>query len=173
MDAMRGTEQVGWIQGAQEGTRFEIGCLSVTLKVTSAESNGVCTVVELTVPPFFSGPKAHLHRQTTEVIYIASGALAFTLGAETMIARSGSIIRIVPGVPHRFWNPTAEPATCLTVCMPGGIEHYLAALAALPAESSACSPAQLRHIVALGMEYDHFPAGGGTSNDSETLCNTQ
>ncbi len=168
MDETISTEQMGWMRVPKEGKYFEIAGLPVTLKVASGESSGVCAVIEMTVPPFFSGPTAHFHRQTTEVIYVVSGSLAFTLGEETMIARPGSIVRIVPGVVHRFWNPTAEAATYLTFCAPGGIEDYLQALARLLPDPAPCSSVQMAQVLALGMEYDQFPAEGVLSNSAET-----
>jgi len=161
MDGMMDTGRLGWIQAAKEGKYFEIAGLSVTLKVASTDSHGGCAVLEMTVPPFFKGCKPHFHQQTTEVLYVICGALAFTLGEETVIARQGSVIHIMPGVVHRLWNPTVEPATYLTVCLPGGIEQYLEALADLLSETeTSSSPIQRAQVIALGLEYDHFFAEG-------------
>jgi quercetin dioxygenase-like cupin family protein len=146
-----------WMQAASEGRKFEIAGMPVTLKITGKESGGACTVVETTLPPYFSGVYPHVHQQTTEVIYLLSGALAFTLGEETVIARQGSIVHVAPGVVHRFWNPTATPATYLAFLSPGGFEQYFVELSTLLAHEPAWPPADLSQIEALGMKYDQFP----------------
>jgi mannose-6-phosphate isomerase-like protein (cupin superfamily) len=150
-------EPMRWIQAASEGKKFEIAGALVTLKITSKES-GACAVVEATLPPYFSGSRPHVHRQTTEVFYVLNGSLAFTVGEETVIARQGSIIHVAPGVVHRFWNPTAAPSTYLAFLSPGGFEQYWVELSTLLADEPSWPPADLNQIETLGMKYDQFPA---------------
>jgi len=144
---------VQWLQTANAGQRITSGGVSVTLKITSAESDGHCAVVEITIPPHFMGMPAHVHQQTTELFYLLSGSLAFTLGEETVIARQASFVLVKPGTAHRFWNPTDTPASCLVYLSPGGSEQFFVELAALLAEERTASA-----ITALGRAYDQYPA---------------
>jgi mannose-6-phosphate isomerase-like protein (cupin superfamily) len=132
--------------------------MTVTLRIMDQESSGACAVFESTVTPYFAGHQPHVHRQTTEVFYIVQGSLAFTLGDETVIARQGGVVHVAPGVVHRFWNPTAAPATYLVFQSPGGFEQYFVELAALLAGELSLPAVDMRRFETLGMKYDQFPA---------------
>jgi quercetin dioxygenase-like cupin family protein len=137
---------------------FQIAGASYDLKVTGEESGGVCAVVESTIPPHFAGAPAHAHRRTTEVFYIIAGTVALTVGQQTLIARSGDVLRVPPNRVHRLWNPTATPATYLNFLTPGGFEQYFVELAALMAGELTWPPADLSQVLALGAKYDLVPA---------------
>lgn len=87
-----------------------------------------------------------------------SGSIAFTLDHETVIARAGDVVRVLPGTVHRFWNPTAAPATYLNFLAPGGFEQYFVELAAVMASEPSWPPADLSQVLALGAKYDLVPA---------------
>jgi quercetin dioxygenase-like cupin family protein len=145
-----------WLQLANEGERLSIGGLQVTLRHTAEASDGACAVIEVTVPPHFSGWAPHLHRQTSEFIYLISGTLAFTLGEETMLVRAGCFVHVAPGVVHRYWNPTAAPATYLAFLTPGGAEQFFVQLAGRLGNEPTGIPADPSQMTALGGQYDHF-----------------
>jgi quercetin dioxygenase-like cupin family protein len=146
------------VQPATAGRTLEFAGMSVKLRITNQESSGACAVFEATVAPHYTGVQPHLHRQTTEVFYLVQGSLAFTLDEETVIARQGSVVHVAPGVVHRFWNPTAAPATYLAFVSPGGCEQYFVELAALLAGESFWPLADTNLVEKLGMKYDQFPA---------------
>jgi mannose-6-phosphate isomerase-like protein (cupin superfamily) len=143
---------------SEDDRRFQIAGASYDLKVTGEESGGVCAVVESTIPPHFAGPPAHVHRRTTEVFYIVSGTVALTVGQKTVIARPGDVLRVPPNTVHRFWNPTAAPATYLNFLTPGGFEQYFVKLAKLMASEPSWPPADMTQVLALGAQYDLVPA---------------
>ena len=99
-------------------------------------------LVLATLPGSFGGIGRHLHRQTTELCYVLRGTLAFTSGAETGIARAGSLLLLPAGTSHALWNPTPAPVSYLAVYSPAGAEQWVAARAA---GEPASAPA-----------YDHF-----------------
>jgi len=140
------------------GRVFDIAGVSVTLKVTGAETNGAFAIYESTLPPHFPGPPAHVHPHATETFYVVSGVLAFTLAEETVMVRQGWIIMAPPGLLHKFWNPTATPATYLAYLSPAGFEQYFVELAALVAREAAWPPADMSQVMALDAKYELFPA---------------
>jgi quercetin dioxygenase-like cupin family protein len=144
------------IHNPGEGRTVVIDGVSFTLKVTGDETGGAFAVVELTVPPHFSGPGLHVHQQTSEAIYVAQGALAFTLNDETIVAGHGSFLLVTPGTAHRFWNPTAAPATFVAYLSPAGPENYYLDLAALTASSSWPVDGQDK-LAAVSQQYDLVP----------------
>jgi len=112
-----------------DGKVLIVNGVPITIKVTGEESDGACTVFESTVPPHFSGQPAHLHPHATTIFYIISGVLAFTLAEETLMVRQGSLVQVPPGLLHKFWNPTAAPATYLAYISPAGFEQESIAIA--------------------------------------------
>lgn len=151
VDGDKDQGQAGHVWNPQEGKTLTIGLMQMTVKATGAETGGRFALVEVTVPPYFADIWSHLHQQTCEAIYLTQGMLAVTLGEETMVVRQGSFILIPPQQIHRFWNPSAAPATFLVYFTPAGAEGFLEALA-----EGAPHPGALAEIWALGKEYDYF-----------------
>jgi mannose-6-phosphate isomerase-like protein (cupin superfamily) len=60
----------------------------------------------------------HVHREDDEAWYVLEGALAFRIGEDELEARAGEAVFAPRGVPHTFWNPSAEPARYLLVMTP-------------------------------------------------------
>ena len=139
------------------GEVLTLGDIAVTIKVTGKETNGAFALVESTVPPHFAGPPAHLHRHTTKAFYMVSGVLAFTLAEETIMVRQGGLVMVPPGLLHKFWNPTATPATYLTYLSPAGFEEYFLELAALKAPGTSWPVIAPPMITALGQKYEIYP----------------
>ena len=113
-----------------DGKALIVDGVPITIKVTGEESGGAFTVFESTVPAHFSGQPAHLHPRATTIFYIISGVLAFTVAEETVMVRQGCLVQVPPGLLHKFWNPTAAPATYLAYISPAGFEQDLITMAA-------------------------------------------
>lgn len=139
------------------GEILTLGDIAVTIKVTGKETNGAFALVESTVPPHFAGPPAHLHRHTTKAFYMVSGVLAFTLAEETIMVRQGGLVMVPPGLLHKFWNPTATPATYLTYLSPAGFEEYFLELAALRKPGASWPVLDPHIITTLGQKYGIYP----------------
>lgn len=142
------------IVSAGEGSTFTVAGVIITMKVTGEETNGTCTIFESMVPPHFVGYEPYGHTQATATYYVTSGILAFTIAQETVMVRSGGFVMVPPGEIHKFWNPTATPATCLTYLCPAGFEHYLMALAALTDSDRQWPQADLRKVTTVGAAYE-------------------
>lgn len=138
-----------------EGRTFDVAGMTLTVKLPGVASDQLFTVYEALIPPHFAALPAHLHRTTTEWFYVLSGTLAFTLDDETVMVRSGSLLMVVPGVVHTFWNPTATTATLLGTHARPDFAEYLANVTALLAQSN-WPPADLTPFHALAAQYDQF-----------------
>lgn len=162
-----------YVRNPQEGKALRIGTLQLAVKARGVETGGRFSLVEICLPPYFAASFLHLHQQTTETIYLLQGMLAVTLGEETMVVRQGTSIVIAPHQVHRFWNPTAAPATYLAYFTPAGVEEYFEALAELGLIESGNtengnieagqvetmgSPIDLAEVVTLGASYDYLTA---------------
>lgn len=137
-----------------EGQRLILGDVVVTLKVTGAQTAGAFALIEATTPPHFAGVPAQVHPRTTQTFYIVSGVLAFTLAEETVMVRQGGLVTVPPGLVHKFWNPTATPATYLTYFSPAGFEQYFVELAALMVNEGMWPPRDMNKVLALDKKYE-------------------
>ena len=165
--------QTSHVRNPQEGQRFSVGSMQVTVKATGAETGGRFALIEVTVPPYFADMWPHLHKQTSEAIYLTQGMLAVTLGEETMVVRQGSFILVPPQQSHRFWNPAATPATYLAYFTPAGAEEFFEALAGMEGAASTLLPGEMAELWALGMRYDHFPLPPDMSAGLSSLSSSE
>ena len=75
------------------------------------------SLAEATVPP--GGETAeHYHPRTEELYYFVAGAGRMRLGEEESEVVAGDCVVIAPRVPHKLWNPGAEPLVLLCCCAP-------------------------------------------------------
>jgi mannose-6-phosphate isomerase-like protein (cupin superfamily) len=68
-------------------------------------------------PPRLIAP-LHIHHRDDEAWYVLEGTLRFRLGEDEVEARAGTAVFGPRGVPHTFWNTTAEPARYLLIMTP-------------------------------------------------------
>lgn len=137
-----------------EGQQLTLGDVVVTLKVTGEQTAGAFAIIEATAPPHFAGLSVRVHPQTTQTFYVVSGVLAFTLAEETVMVRQGGLVTVPPGLAHKFWNPTATPATYLSYFSPAGFEQYFVELAALMAAEGVWPPKEMSKVIALDKKYE-------------------
>jgi quercetin dioxygenase-like cupin family protein len=88
------------------------------------------SLLEFRTPPKSPPPPLHLHRQTDERIYVASGRLATDIDGEQTTHEESSFVLIHRGQKHTFWNPCEDTATYLVLITPPGLESYFAELGA-------------------------------------------
>ena len=75
------------------------------------------SLAEATVPP--GGETAeHYHPRTEELYYFVSGSGRMRLGEEETEVHAGDCVVIVPGTPHKLWNPSSDPLVLLCCCAP-------------------------------------------------------
>ncbi len=87
--------------------------------VTGSDSGGACTIVIVTLPPYYSGAATHSHAHQSEACYVVHGTLAFTQNGYMSTLLAGASAQIAAGTPHAYWNPTAAPTTILLLYRPG------------------------------------------------------
>ncbi len=136
--------------------------LSVTMLTVGEQSAGQWLLLEYLAPPRCAGPSPHVHRLTTELLYVLDGTLTLAVGRQTVRLTPGGCAYLPPGVAHAFSNETDAPARFLQVSSPAGLERYYAAAGTLfGAESDR--PAGGGDLLALMAEYDTFPPREATS----------
>jgi len=129
---------------------------TVTFKTESEETGGAWSLLELTVPPKFSGPPPHLHKVTQEAFYVLEGTLTLQVGDQTVKAPPGAYVFIPTGITHTYSNDEDKPARYLGFVSPGGFEKYFDELAVLVQSEQSWPPADMGKVFALMAKYDTY-----------------
>ena len=107
-----------------QGKTIMLFAVRFDYKVTSADSGGALSALEVTIPPK-TLVKPHNHSREDEFTVVLAG----TVGDRVVEAGPGASMVKPRGIPHAMWNPGPEPAAVLEVLSPGGLERYFEELA--------------------------------------------
>jgi mannose-6-phosphate isomerase-like protein (cupin superfamily) len=121
--------------GAGEA-RWFFGTLA-TIKLTSAQTRGEMSVLEVLAPAGLSAP-LHVHYRDDETFWILEGEVTFEVGDERIVAGPGDCVFGPRDIPHRF-EVGDEPARMIWVLTPGGFDEFAMA-ASEPAKELAPPP---------------------------------
>jgi quercetin dioxygenase-like cupin family protein len=132
--------------------------VTLTFKVTGAQSGGQWLVLEYEAPPHFSGPPPHVHHVTTELFYVLEGTLTLFANQQSSLLQAGGFAYVPPGTVHTFANSAATPAKYLMMASPAGLERYFQELSDLIRLEATWPPTDMAPIIALMAKYDTYPA---------------
>jgi quercetin dioxygenase-like cupin family protein len=123
------------------------------VKVSSDESDGALTVMEMTVPAGM-GPPPHTH-SGSETVCVLEGRIRYHIGGETFEGGPGSCFHVPQGVEENF--EPVEQSRILVVYTPGGMDRFFAE-AGEPAERRELPPApteppDIDRLVAIGAKH--------------------
>lgn len=134
---------------AGQGKSYDvIGGDHIVIKATAADTDGVATVIETTVPAG-GGPPRHSHERESETFYILDGEFEFEVGGERTNLKTGDFLIAPPNLPHQFRNVADRPGRMLIVCHPAGFEEFVEAFAQIPTDAT---PAPQK-MVELGAQF--------------------
>ncbi|HEU5001632.1 MAG TPA: cupin domain-containing protein [Actinomycetota bacterium] len=119
-----GHEVAPTVVGPGEGLALLAGGSGTVFKLFSAEAGGRLSLVEHPVDPGVLIPP-HVHSREDQISLILEGTVDMLVGEKTFRCPAGSYVTKPRGLPHAFWNPTAQPARLLEISLPGGVEHYM------------------------------------------------
>ena len=116
--------------------RWWFGSLAVT-KLTTAQTDGLMSIVEVTEPPGAEAP-LHVHHREDETFCVLEGEVTFEVGGTTFEASPGDIAFGPRDVPHRY---KVGEAGCrmLFILTPGGFEDAIRELST-PARGRTLPP---------------------------------
>lgn len=118
---------------AGDGELIEVAGNRIRL-ITASTSQLVC---DYSAAPLFPGPPLHVHPGFDETYLVLEGRLEVTERDGRRELEPGMAAYVDGSVPHTFANPTAERVRFLSICSPGGFEHFFRALAAGDREAIA------------------------------------
>lgn len=135
------------ITGPDDGEVLALGPLTIRVLEDGDNTDGRLGLVECTVKPHSDGPPQHVHREHDETFYVLSGAVSFTTGTDTVLARPGMLVTAPPGTPHTFGNPTDEPAVLLGTVTPRHYIDYFRQIAALQRGPDGINPRDVAELM--------------------------
>ena len=92
------------------------------VKVSSEESGGALTMMDITTPAGF-GPPPHTHAGG-EVVYVLEGTLTYHIGDEMVEGTAGSVFHLPAGTLEWFEPTGTTPLRVLVTYTPGGIDEF-------------------------------------------------
>ena len=109
-----------------EGELIEVAGNRIRIIAASA-SQLVC---DYSTAPRFPGPPLHVHPGFDETYLVLEGRLQVTIGDQQRELEAGAAAYVSGSRPHTFANPGQERTRFVSVCSPGGFEHFFRAIAA-------------------------------------------
>lgn len=134
--------------------RWWFACLA-EIKVTTEQTGGLLSIIEITEPPNAAGP-LHVHHHEDEGFWILEGNVTFEVGDTTINASAGDFAFGPRDIPHRY---TVGDAGCrmLFIMTPGGFEGLVRDMS-IPAQSRTLPPASdqepnWQHVATVAKAY--------------------
>lgn len=113
--------------------------------VDGVDSDGRFALVQHLFAPRALAAPMHRHHKEDEYTYVLTGRIGAVLGGVEIVAEPGDLLFKPRGQWHTFWNAGDEPASCLEIISPAGLEQFFRSLADL---SEELTPEQLGELAA-------------------------
>lgn len=139
------------VSGVGEGDTYWTGFPN-TIRVSGEDTGGTFSVIEVRVPPGYSGPP-HIHHNEHETFYTVEGELVYTIGDDTIIGDAGTIVHGPKGVPHSFSNETDTEAIAHTWVHPAGFEEFMAHVSPPLKDPSNPPELDMERVMEVAPEY--------------------
>src|SRR5437588_3315098 len=124
------------------------------IKVSSDDSGGATTIMEMTIPEG-AGPPPHTH-DSDEITYLVEGRARYHVEGQTLEVGPGAVLYFPRGTEETF-EPLGGPVRVLNTYTPGGIDKFFrefgepAARREIPPPMTA--PPDIARLAALGEKY--------------------
>ena len=140
---------------AGEGDTSSLGGVRDRFMIDGADTSGRFALVEHLFEPRALAAPMHRHHDEDEYTFVLTGRIGAVIEGREVEAGAGDLLFKPRGQWHTFWNAGDEPASCLELISPAGLEQLFRSFAALPGEPE---PEQLAEMAAkYGCDID-FPA---------------
>ena len=123
---MTATDDIRSLPEAADGELIEVAGNRIRI-ITASASQLVC---DYSASPRFPGPPLHVHPGFDETYLVLEGVLQVTERELRRELGPGTAAYVSGTAPHTFANPSAERVRFLSICSPGGFEHFFRAVAA-------------------------------------------
>ncbi len=140
---------------AGEGDTSSLGGVRDRFMIDGADTSGRFALVEHLFASRALAAPMHRHHEEDEYSYVLTGRIGAIIEGREVEAGAGDLLFKPRGQWHTFWNAGDEPARCLELISPAGLEELFRSFATLTGEPA---PEELAQMAAkYGCEID-FPA---------------
>lgn len=122
-----------------------VGGVQDRFMIDGADTDGRFALVQHLFEPKALAAPMHRHHDEDEYTFVLTGRIGAVIEGHEVVAEAGDLLFKPRGQWHTFWNAGDEPASCLELISPGGLEQlfrYFATLAEPP------TPEQLIELAA-------------------------
>ena len=99
-----------------------LGGIRNRFMINGADTDGRFALVQHSFAPRALAAPMHRHRDEDEFTYVLSGRIGAVLEGREVVAEPGDLLFKPRGQWHTFWNAGDEPAVCLELITPAGLE---------------------------------------------------
>lgn len=96
--------------------------------IDGSDSDQRFALVQHLFPPRALAAPMHRHHQEDEYTFVLTGRIGAVLDGVEVVAGPGDLLFKPRGQWHTFWNAGDEPASCLEIISPAGLEQFFRAL---------------------------------------------
>lgn len=108
-----------------------LGGVQDRFMIDGADTGGRFSLVQHHFAPKAFAAPMHRHRNEDEYTFVLSGRIGAILEGAEVVAEPGDLLFKPRGQWHTFWNAGDEPAVCLELISPAGLEQLFRSFAAL------------------------------------------
>ena len=134
------TLAVRLIRAADNAPVAGLGGVQDRFLIDSSDTDGRFSAVQHVFGPKALAAPMHRHHSEDEYTFVLTGRIGAVIEGVEVVAEQGDLLFKPRGQWHTFWNAGDEPALCLELISPGGLEGLFHRFAEL---SEPPSPQQL------------------------------
>ncbi|MEO7235444.1 MAG: cupin domain-containing protein [Lapillicoccus sp.] len=143
------------VVAAGEGDTSSLGGIRNRFMIDGADTSGRFALVEHLFEPRALAAPMHRHHDEDEYTYVLTGRIGAIIEGREVEAGVGDLLFKPRGQWHTFWNAGDEPASCLELISPAGLEQLFRSFATL---TGGPEPEQLAEMAAKYRCEIDFPA---------------
>lgn len=134
--------------------------------LTAEESRGRFSIVDETFHPGMNSAPGHTHHFHSEVFYVISGGMEWTVGDETDTLEAGDLVYIPPGIVHHTRVLGDEPVRALMIYEPAGYERGYLSRGALTDEQRQDPEFMAEFLRGMDVDPVRGPGGGNPASSA-------
>jgi quercetin dioxygenase-like cupin family protein len=135
------------LAATDEADESALGGVRDRFMIDGADTGGRFALVQHLFAPKALAAPMHRHRDEDEYTYVLTGRIGAVIEGQEVVAEAGDLLFKPRGQWHTFWNAGDEPAACLELISPAGLEDLFRSFASLT------EPPTPELLAELAMEY--------------------
>lgn len=133
--------------------------------LTAEESQGRFSIIDETFFPGMNSAPGHTHHFHSEVFFVISGSMEWTVGDEVDTLEPGDLVYIPPGIVHLTRVLGDEPVRALMIYEPAGYERGYFSRNALTDEQRQNPEFMMEFLRGMDVDPVRRPGGGNPASN--------